>query len=218
MIRYQPPYRLGLDGGDNTRNLALLPYTITNYDQTGLSLPSALHTSHRFPVTGDYIFRISPEGNRPRPSDPFEVAVWLDGKQVKKLSFEATTVATGLEGFDQEIRVHVPAGDHWVAISALRIFEGLPSKYGGVNPTMKVESSADALPTLPPLAADATPQEKAEYERRKAGFANRSRRAMRPPTIGDISFRVNFLEIKGPFDPDTKPQPDSLKKILRLWS
>ena len=133
---------------------------------------------------------------------------------MKKLSFEATTVATGLEGFDQEIRVHVSAGDHWVAISALRIFEGLPSKYGGANPTTKAESSADALPTLPLLAADATPQEKAEYERRKAGFANRSRRAMRPPTIGDISFRVNFLEIKGPFDPDTKPQPDSLKKIL----
>ena len=28
----QTPYRLGLDGGDNTRSPALLPYTITNYD------------------------------------------------------------------------------------------------------------------------------------------------------------------------------------------
>ena len=215
VIRHQPPYRLGLDGGDNTRSLALLPYTITNYDLTGLSLPSALHTTHRFPVTADYIFRVSPEGNRPRPSEPFQTAIWIDGKQAATLTFEASTVGTGMEGFDQEVRVRVPAGEHWIAVSPLRIYEGLPAKYGGLNPTAKVETAADrGAFGPPPLPPNATPEEKAEFERRRAGAANRANRGNRPPTIADISFRVNFVEVKGPFDADTKPSSESLSRIF----
>ncbi|HYP07950.1 MAG TPA: DUF1592 domain-containing protein [Bryobacteraceae bacterium] len=215
VIRHQPPYRLGLDGGDNTRTLALLPYTITNYDLTGLSMPSALHTTHRFPATADYVFRVSPEGNRPRPSDPFEVAIWIDGKQAASLWFEAATVGTGMEGFDQEVKIRVTAGDHAIAVSPLRIFEGLPAKYGGLKPTAKAETEADTRPfTPPPPPADATPEEKAEFERRRAAFGNRARRPQRPPSVADISFRVNFVEVKGPFDADTKPSDESRKKVL----
>ena len=29
----------------------------------------------------------------------------------------------------------MPAGDHWVAASVLKIYEGLPASYGGPNPT-----------------------------------------------------------------------------------
>ena len=215
VIRHQPPYRLGLDGGDNTRTLALLPYTITNYDLTGLSMPSALHTTHRFPVTADYIFRVSPEGNRPRPSDPFKVAIWIDGKQETTLEFEASSIGTGMEGLDKEVQIRVTAGDHTIAVSPLRIFEGLPAKYGGLNPTAKKETEADTRPfTPPPPDPNATPEEKAEYARRLANFANRPRRPERPPTVADISFRVNFVEVKGPFNPDTKPSIESRKKVF----
>ena len=189
VVRHQPPYREGTDGGDNSRFLAALPYTITDYDLTGLTLPSSLHTLHTFPAEGDYEFRISPEGNRPRPSDPFPVAIWIDGKQAKTLNFEATTNPTGLEGLDQTAMVHAPAGEHWIAVSALRLYDGLPQKYGGLNPTKLPEPPAGSMPV---------------FAGRRAG----------PPRITDVSFRVNFIEISGPFNPNTKPSPASLERIF----
>jgi hypothetical protein len=69
VVRHHQPYRPGTDGGDNSRFAK------------SLTLPSALHTMRHFPATGEYVFRIDPEGNRPRPSDPFLVALWMDGKQ-----------------------------------------------------------------------------------------------------------------------------------------
>ena len=146
VVRHQPPYREGTDGGDNSRFLSSLPYTITDYDLSGLTLPSALHAMHTFPAEGDYEFRIDPEGNRPRPSDPFQVAIWIDGKQVQTAEFEATANPTAMEGLDQIVTVHAPAGEHWVAVSALRLYEGLPEKYGGLHPTTRPE------PPAPPQA------------------------------------------------------------------
>jgi mono/diheme cytochrome c family protein len=190
VVRHQPPYREGTDGGDNSRFLTALPYTIIDYDVTGLTLPSALHTLHTFPAEGDYEFRIDPEGNRPRPSDPFQVAIWIDGKQVQSVPFQATDNPTALEGMDQTVKVHAPGGEHWVAVSALRQFEGLPAKYGGLNPTAQPEAIASAQPRL-------------------AG-----RGGPRPPRLTDVSFRVNFIEISGPFNPNNRPSPESLAKIF----
>jgi mono/diheme cytochrome c family protein len=215
VVRHQPPYREGTDGGNNSRFLDKLPWTITDYDLTGLTLPSSVHMMHRFPVEGDYEFRISPEGNRPRPSEPFLVAVWIDGKQTATVMFEATTNGTGLEGLDQTVVAHAPAGQHWVAASALRQYEGLPAKYGGLKPTNQ--------PDPPPaqgrggfqLPADATPEQKAAFEaRQKAGAGGRGGRAARPPQITDVSFRINFVEISGPFKPKTGPSAESLRKIF----
>jgi hypothetical protein len=189
VVRHQPPYREGTDGGDNSRFLAALPYTITDYDETGLTLPSALHAFHTFPAEGDYEIRIDPEGNRPRPSEPFQVAVWIDGKQVKTVGFEATTNPTGMEGLDQTTRIHAPAGEHWVAVSALKLYEGLPVKYGGLSPTRQSEPPPNAQPAF-------------------------ARRADRGPRITDVSFRVNFVEISGPFTPVTKASSESLARIF----
>jgi len=194
VVRHQPPYREGTDGGDNSRFLSSLPYTITDYDVSGLTLPSALHAMHTFPAEGDYEFRIDPEGNRPRPSDPFQVAVWIDGKQVQTAEFEATANPTAMEGLDQVVTVHAPAGEHWIAVSALRLYEGLPEKYGGLHPTKRQE---------PPAPAQAF-----------AGRGGRGGRAARPPQITDVSFRVNFIEISGPFHANTRPSPESLNRIF----
>ena len=210
VVRHQPPYREGTDGGNNSRFLSKIPWTITNYDLTGLTLPSSVHTMHNFPAEGNYEFRISPEGNRPLPSEPFTVAVWIDGKQLTSVDFEATTISTGMEGLDKTVTAHAPAGDHWIAVSVLRQYEGLPAKYGGANPTKK--------PDLPPvrqpvfkLPDDATPEQKAEFEARQKAFGSRRNRG---PVITDVSFRVNFVEISGPFQPNTKPSPESLAKIF----
>ena len=189
VVRHQPPYRVGTDGGDSSRFLAALPYTITDYDVTGLTLGSALHAIHTFPAEGDYEFRIDPEGNRPRPSDPFTVAIWIDGKQVQTVQFEATDNPTALEGMDKTAMVHAPAGEHWVAVSALRQYEGLPAKYGGLKPTAQPEPAAGSQPRF-------------------------GGRAAHPPRITDVSFRVNFLEITGPFHPNTKPSAESLGRIF----
>jgi mono/diheme cytochrome c family protein len=217
VVRHQPPYREGTDGGNNSRFLDRIPWTVTNYDMTGLTLPSAVHMIHTFPAEGDYEFRIDPEGNRPRPSEPFKVAVWMDGKQLTSVEFEATTNSTGMEGLDQTAIAHVPAGTHWVAASVLREYEGLPAKYGGLNPTKQPD-----LPTLQfgrggfQLPADATPEQKAAFEARQKAIAagKGGGRAAKGPQITDVSFRINFVEIAGPFKPNTAPSPESLKKIF----
>ena len=205
VIRHQPPYREGTDGGNNSRFLAKIPWTTTNYDSTGLTLPSSVHFMHMFPAEGKYEFRIDPEGNRPLPSEPFQVAVWVDGKQLTTVEFEATTNSTGMEGLDKTVIARAPAGEHWVAVSVLKQYEGLPAKYGGLNPTKK--------PEPPPrqstfkLPADATPEQKAAFEAR-------SKSRNRGPVITDVSFRVNFVEISGPFEANIAPSPEGLSKIF----
>ncbi len=209
VARYQPPYREGADGGDNSRFLSTMAYSITKYDLTGLSLPSALHTLHRFPADGEYIFRIDPEGNRPRPSDPFPVAVWIDGKQLSTVDFEASDNPTAMEGLDKEVRVKVPAGEHWVSVSALRLYEGLPAKYGGLKPTTKPEPPPREQKFA--LPADATPEQLKEFEAaRQAAIARRKR----PPQITDVSFHVNFIEILGPFEQRLGPSSESRRKVF----
>jgi hypothetical protein len=228
VVRHQPPYREGNDGGSGARFANVIKYTFTNYDETGLTMGSSLHAMHTFPVEGDYEFRISPEGNRPRPSDPFPVVIWIDGKVIGKVDFESTTNGTGLEGLDRTVRLHAPAGEHWVAVSALRLFEGLPAKFGAANPTKQPEpppapvasgaSGRGRGPALAPLPPDATPEQKAEFEKqqeaRAAAVAVFAGRGNKPPAVTDVSFRVNFLEISGPFNPKTAPSPESLEKVF----
>ena len=211
VTRHQPPYREGADGGDNSRFLASLPFTMTSYDLSGLSLPSALHTTHRFPADGEYIFRIDPEGNRPRPSEPFQVAVWIDGKQLTTVEFQASDNPTAMEGLDKEVRAKVPAGEHWVAVSALRQFEGLPKKYGGLNPTAQPDLPAKEPAFFRKPPPDITPEQLKEFEAaRQAAAARRNR----PPSITDVTFHVNFLEIMGPFEQRRGASPESRGKIF----
>ena len=63
------------------------PGVKTDYDLTGLSLPSALHVMHRFPVEGDYDIAGLLRGARPPGSEPLQVAFWIDGKQVNELPY-----------------------------------------------------------------------------------------------------------------------------------
>jgi hypothetical protein len=105
------------------------------YDETGLSSNQALHVIHRFPADGDYDIVALLRGTRPGPSDPLHVAFWIDGKQLKVIDYPRDGEVSGeKDGF----RTHITAGDHEVAISFLKVFEGLPPSYGGPNPTKRV--------------------------------------------------------------------------------
>ncbi len=207
VVRHQPPYRFGADGGDNQRFIKDLEYSIDDYDITGLSHPSALHAAHDFPASGIYEFRISPDGNRPKPSDPFEVIVWIDGRRVASVQMTASYSATGMEGEDQQVRFWVEAGRHEIAVATPRVYEGLPAKYGGLNPTKK--------PMPPPPSfdppADATPE---QIARLKAFAELAKKQAEKPPLISDLSFRINFIEISGPFEQEMGPSAESLAKVF----
>ena len=188
VVRHQPPPRWGVDGGNNERFLGQLPYTLRDYDLTGLSHPSALHAAHFFPASALYDFRISPEGNRPRPSDPFEGVVWIDGRRVASVELVASDSPTGMEGEDRHVRLWVEAGHRRIALAVPRIYEGLPARYGGRNPTAKPQ-----------------PQ---------PGDGNWSKRMERPPRITDVRFRFNYLEIAGPYEVERSPPRQSLRRIL----
>jgi len=104
-----------------------------DYDETGMSLPSAVHVVHRFPVDGEYALRGILRGFRPNGSNPVEMAFWIDGQMVKETKV-AVPKGGELNGLWAEFRTPVTAGDHWLSVTLLRMYEGLPPAYKGPNP------------------------------------------------------------------------------------
>jgi hypothetical protein len=131
LLRSQPP----------GHEFELLPKALKEYDETGLSLPSALHTNLRFPSTGEYVIRVAIEGRRPSGSEPVQIGIWIDGKHVHTLPLDGPKSPGGIDlfGAQAEFRMPVTAGDHWVAASVLKVYEGLPPSYGGPNPSKQPE-------------------------------------------------------------------------------
>ncbi len=186
-------------------------YTLTNYDVSGLTMPSSFHAVHRFPIDGEYVIRLTGDGVRPAGSDPQPIGFWVDGKQLPTVGeLSNQTMEAGnilVEGQTAEARVRIPSGDHWIAVSFLRQFEGLPAVYGGLNPS-KTPMPEPEKPVVEPLPPGATPEQIAAYEKRRAA-ANRPPRLTRP----DL-YRVRFIEITGPYQPTTGPSPESVQKIF----
>jgi hypothetical protein len=89
----------------------------------------------------------------------------------------------------------------------------LPAKYGVLKRTQQPEPPPGSESPFGgfQLPADATAEQKAAFEARRKAF---SARANRPPRITDVSFRVNFIEISGPFNPNVKPAAESLSRIF----
>src|SRR5207249_4796783 len=93
-----------------------------DYDSTGLTLPNAIHVTYTFPVDGEYILRVFLGGSRPVGSEPFSIALWIDGQQIQSLKLDPTKTAAfddaekqDLGGKVQEFRTRVTGGEHWVA-------------------------------------------------------------------------------------------------------
>jgi hypothetical protein len=111
-----------------------------DYDETGMSLPSAFHVVQRFAADGDYTFRGILRGVRPAGSDPVELGFWIDGRLVHTAKIavparaESGRNAGELNGLWAEFRTPVKAGEHWLSATLLRMYEGLPAAYKGPKP------------------------------------------------------------------------------------
>ena len=187
----------------------LIPSTkpLFDYDQTGLTMPNALHASYRFPVDGEYVVRALLGGVRPAGSEGLHVALWIDGQQVRTAQFDPAAVARFEEDrqelymLNQEFRLKVSAGEHWIAVSLPQLYEGLPASYAGPDPsTRPTPKPRDFVP--PP---DLPPEKVAEIKKRIE-----SRRAEVLPANGA---RINALEIGGPYAQVAGPSPECLKRV-----
>jgi hypothetical protein len=111
-----------------------------DYDETGMSLPGALHVTQRFAVAGEYDVRAILRGWRPVGSHPVELAFWIDGKKVHEAKIAVPTMRVEgrgpgeMNGLWAECRVPIPAGEHWLSVTVLRMYEGLPAAYQGPKP------------------------------------------------------------------------------------
>jgi mono/diheme cytochrome c family protein len=185
------------------------------YDRTGLSLPNASHVIHRFPVGGEYFVRAVLGGDRPAGSEPLEIALWVDGRQVQARQLDAAGLASfaadrqDLSGNRVEFRTRFTAGDHWMAVSILHLYEGLPVSYGGPNPSKRPAPPPPDFGRFFQPPPNATPEQLARFQRRLEAF--RSRRRERAPAN---NARAGTLEIGGPYAQAKGPSPESLQKIF----
>ena len=179
---------------------------LTDYDTTGLSLPNALHVTYRFPVDGEYVFRLILGGERPGGSEPLQLALWVDGKQVQVGELDPAREASfsqdkqELSGNTRAFRARITAGDHWVAASIMNLFEGLPASYNGPNPSKR---PAPVIEFKPPPGLP--PERIAEFRKRFE-----ARKAEKVP-VNDA--RISSLEIGGPYSTGGGPSKEALKRL-----
>ena len=186
-------------------NLRTTP--LSDYDVTGLSLPNAIHVTHRIAVEGDYTIRAFLGGTRPDGSAPLQLCLWVDGKKTQVLGFDPQGVASfsvdrqDFAGMAVDFRTRLPAGDHWLAVTFLNLYEGLPPVYGGPNPSRR------PIPPLPEFKPppNAPPARVEELRKRFE-----ERRAEKLP-VNDA--RVSALELSGPYEQAQGPSAESVRRI-----
>jgi hypothetical protein len=180
-----------------------------SYDVTGLSLPNAFHAMYRAPVDGEYVVRVGLGGLRPAGSEPVSVTLWVDERELQAVTHDQESAASfnddrqDFGGQTKEFRVTMRAGEHWLAVAIPRIFEGLPLRYAGPNPSIR--------PVPPPKEfeppATATPERVAQL--RKA-FDETRAELEKIPLNG---VRVSTVDIGGPYSQVAGPSPESLRKV-----
>ncbi len=180
-----------------------------DYDVTGLSLPNAFHAIYRVPVDGEYVVRAALAGLRPVASEPIAVTLWVDDQLVQTIPFDPERSATfnddrqDFGGQMVEFKARLSAGDRHLAVAIPKIFEGLPPKYNGPNPS--------ARPVPPPREfkppPNATPERLAQLQKT---FEDTQAELAKIPMNG---VRINTLDIGGPYAQSTGPTRASLQKI-----
>ena len=178
-----------------------------DYDETGLSLPNALHIVHHFPVEADYLFRFVLGGVRPPGADPIELALWIDGKQIEVKKFDPVSMASfeaykqDLGGMRIDFKTRVTQGSHWIAASIPRLYEGLPARYLGPNPAKRPE------PPAPPFRAPRNlPPEKVEELKKQF-------EARMVEGVAANDARVTAIDLGGPYAPLEGPSQESLRLV-----
>ncbi|HYT73916.1 MAG TPA: DUF1592 domain-containing protein [Vicinamibacterales bacterium] len=180
-----------------------------HYDVTGLSLPNAFQTVHRIPIDADYIVRVGLGGLRPAGSEPITVSLWIDEREATSLVYDPERAARfdddrqDFGGQTVQFRVRLTEGDHWVAVAIPRIYEGLPARYGGPNPSARPEPPPRQFKPPP----SASPERLAEM--RKA-FEETQAELQKIPLNG---VRVSTVDIGGPYSQVTGASRQSSAKI-----
>lgn len=185
-------------------------FTMQDCDATGLSQPGAYHRTHHFPVEGDYVFRITGSGNRPAGSEPGELVFYVDGKPVQRFPVEEVMMS----GFERrpdlwEMRTRLTAGTHDIAAAFPRMFEGLPPRFRGPNPSKRPEPPVeDPDKTFKPPPPGTPPH---KIEARRLGLI-RAREQFRNPRFEGLA--VMEVEISGPHNARRGPTPESLARVF----
>ncbi len=180
------------------------------YDTSGLSLPNSLHGTHMFPVDGQYTFRVFVGGNRPLSSEPLRIGLFVDGALVDEATLDPEASASFSEdeqelgGKTLEMRARVPAGEHWVAASVMHLYEGLPARFAGPNPSRRPVPEPRTFRPRPNLPPERVAQLQTEFEKRQKDLE-------RPPLN---AARVSALEVAGPFTQPRGPSQDSLQTVF----
>ncbi len=199
VVRHQPP----------SPKFPLLDKAISDYDVSGLNMPNALHSMHWFPVEADYTLRVALEGRRPNGSEPVHIAVWIDGKQVQTLTIDAPSDGGSIDlfGMQSSFKMHVPQGEHWLAASVLRVYEGLPPSYGGLHPSARPEPPPPDPKKLAKIPPNATPEQVA-----KAVEAVTEK--IKKNHVPANRVYVHYLEVVGPYNEKLGPAIESRKLIF----
>jgi hypothetical protein len=179
------------------------------YDLTGLSMPNAFQAVHRVPVEGEYVIRVALAGLRPAGSEPVAVTLWVDEHEVQTIPHDQERAASfnddrqDFGGHTVEFKLRLAAGDRRIAVAIPRIFEGLPSRFNGPNPSTR--------PTPPPrqfkVPPNATPERLAQLRKQ---FDDTQAELEKIPMNG---VRVNTVDVGGPYSQTTGPSRASLQKI-----
>jgi hypothetical protein len=128
--------------------------------------------------------------------------------QVKAIEHDPDTAATfgadrqDLAGQAVEFRVPLTAGDRWISLAIPRIYEGLPARYGGPNPSPRPDPPREFKP---PANA---PPERVEMLRKR--FAQAQDELAKLQLNGA---RVSNVDVGGPYTYVKGPARGSLEKI-----
>lgn len=187
------------------------------YDRTGLTLPNSLHVFHRFPAEGEYNFRIQLGGERPLASEPLKLAFWVDGEKIEEKIHDPDSMASfdidrqNLTGQSVEFRRRLSPGQHWIAVSFLNLYEGLPPDYKGPSPSRRTPPKRDLSRFMQP-PPNLSPEELEKFnERRERILARiRERREERIPANAALAV---LTDASGPYNQPEGPSSESRRKI-----
>ena len=179
-----------------------------DYDQSGLTMANAAHATYRVPVDGEYVVRLITSGRRPQGSMPMRFGLWIDGTMVGEQELDPS-LGAGFEPGEQELsgrrvefRMKLKAGEHWIAGTPLRLYEGLPPKFEGPAPSTLPPPPKPEFKPRPGM----TP-EQIEFAKKRFEARLTERMVINTPRVGGI-------EVIGPYGYDGRPSAESQARIF----